>query len=147
MLVASMNPLPMRLLQPSYQRMPLHPGAGAALSQPHLRAVARPHRHTGGNHACAFPGTSGYAARRKLHHHPRACIKARDIQRERFSGEKGVHCNAQMTPKMIAQHARPSQAAMNILQQAMTRFDMSARAYDRILKVARTMPTSTLPPT
>ena len=78
------------------------------------------------------PGESSTTIRERV-------IKARDIQRERFSGEKGVHCNAQMTPKMIAQHARPSQAAMNILQQAMTRFDMSARAYDRILKVARTI--------
>ena len=46
------------------------------------------------------PGESSTTIRERV-------IKARDIQRERFSGEKGVHCNAQMTPKMIAQHARP----------------------------------------
>lgn len=78
------------------------------------------------------PGESSAAIRERV-------MKAREIQSARFTGEKGVHCNAQMTPKMIAQHARPSEEAMNILQQAMTRFDMSARAYDRILKVARTI--------
>lgn len=64
---------------------------------------------------------------------------ARHIQATRFAGEKDVHCNAQMTPRLIALHARPEPEAMAILEQAMTRFDMSARAYDRIMKVARTI--------
>lgn len=66
-------------------------------------------------------------------------IKARKIQAERYAGENNIHCNAQMTPRLIARWARPEPEAMAILEQAMTRFDMSARAYDRILKVARTI--------
>ena len=64
---------------------------------------------------------------------------ARAMQSRRFAQEKEVHCNAQMTPRMIALWARPDDEAMKILEQAMVRFDMSARAYDRILKVARTI--------
>ena len=66
-------------------------------------------------------------------------MRARDIQAERFAAEKEIHCNAQMTPRLIARWAQPTPEAAAILEQAMTRFDMSARAYDRILKVARTI--------
>jgi len=66
-------------------------------------------------------------------------VRARDIQSLRFAKEKDVHCNAQMTPRLLARWARPTPEAMNILEHAMTKFDMSARAYDRILKVARTI--------
>ncbi len=66
-------------------------------------------------------------------------IKARAIQTARFAGEKSIHCNAQMTSRQLAVYARPVPEAMKILQAAMERFDMSARAYDRILKVARTI--------
>ncbi len=44
-----------------------------------------------------------------------------------------------MTPSMLARFARPDQAAMAILERVMVKYDMSARAYDRILKVARTI--------
>lgn len=66
-------------------------------------------------------------------------VEARRIQSERFAGLPGIFCNAQMTSKMISQYARPDDDGMRLLQTAMTRFDMSARAYDRILKVARTI--------
>lgn len=69
----------------------------------------------------------------------RRVIAARAIQQERYKDTPSIHCNAQMTPKMIARWATPGPEAMAILEQTMTRFDMSARAYDRILKVARTI--------
>lgn len=66
-------------------------------------------------------------------------VKARTIQQHRFKNEKGVHCNAQMGSRLIRKHAHPDDAGLARLKDAMTRFSMSARAYDRILKVARTI--------
>lgn len=69
----------------------------------------------------------------------RRVVAAREIQQERYKEFPGIHCNAQMTSRMIARWATPEPEAMKILEQTMTRLDMSARAYDRILKVARTI--------
>ena len=66
-------------------------------------------------------------------------IAARAIQAKRFAGEKGIHCNAQMNSRLMQQHCALSPEAMDVLKRAMTLYDMSARAYDRILKVARTI--------
>ena len=66
-------------------------------------------------------------------------IKARAIQAERFRPYDGIHCNAQMTERMIHLFAEPDANGMNILRTAMDRFSLSARAYSRILKVARTI--------
>jgi len=72
-------------------------------------------------------------------------IRARQIQAERFStlpkqgGQGRVYCNAQMTERMIHQFAEPDQAGIDLLRMAMERLSLSARAYTRILKVARTI--------
>ena len=66
-------------------------------------------------------------------------IKARAIQTERFKNYKGIYCNAQMTEHMIHQFAEPDAAGVETLRVAMERFSLSARAYNRILKVARTI--------
>ena len=74
-------------------------------------------------------------------------IAARKIQEERFgslpSGRAGegarVHCNAQMTERMIHQFAEPDAQGLNLLRMGMERLKLSARAYNRILKVARTI--------
>ncbi|MDE7025804.1 MAG: YifB family Mg chelatase-like AAA ATPase [Paramuribaculum sp.] len=66
-------------------------------------------------------------------------VKARAIQERRFASEPHVHCNAQMNSRLMAQHCIIAPDAMEVLKMAMTRYDMSARAYDRILKVARTI--------
>lgn len=66
-------------------------------------------------------------------------IKARDIQAERFKAFHGIHCNAQMSERMLHQFAEPSQAGIDLLRMAMERLSLSARAYNRILKVARTI--------
>jgi len=65
-------------------------------------------------------------------------IKARQIQEERFSASS-IHCNAQMTERMIHQFAEPDTASLEMLRMAMERLSLSARAYSRILKVARTI--------
>lgn len=66
-------------------------------------------------------------------------IAARRIQEERFKGFKGIYCNAQMTERMIHQFAEPDEAGIELLRTAMERMSLSARAYNRILKVARTI--------
>ena len=66
-------------------------------------------------------------------------VAARAIQTERYRGRPGIHCNAQMTERMIHQYAEPDAAGIKRLRDAMERFSLSARAYSRILKVARTI--------
>lgn len=66
-------------------------------------------------------------------------IKAREIQTERFNGIQGVHCNAQMSSALLRKYVQPDEKGLERLRDAMTRLNMSARAYDRILKVARTI--------
>jgi len=66
-------------------------------------------------------------------------IRARKIQEERFKAHKGIHCNAQMTERMLHEFAEPDATSMDMLRMAMERLKLSARAYSRILKVARTI--------
>lgn len=66
-------------------------------------------------------------------------IKARQIQEARYKDFKGIHCNAQMTERMIHQFAEPDSASLDMLRMAMEKLKLSARAYNRILKVARTI--------
>ncbi|MBP3227488.1 MAG: YifB family Mg chelatase-like AAA ATPase [Bacteroidaceae bacterium] len=66
-------------------------------------------------------------------------IRARDIQTERFRSERGVHCNAQMSARLIEKYARPDAEGSERLNRAMKALGLSARAYERVLKVARTV--------
>jgi magnesium chelatase family protein len=66
-------------------------------------------------------------------------VKARETQAERFIEWNEVHCNAQMTSKLIRKFCVLDEASMALLKTAMERLGLSARAYDRILKVSRTI--------
>ncbi|MFA5648610.1 MAG: YifB family Mg chelatase-like AAA ATPase [Bacteroidales bacterium] len=66
-------------------------------------------------------------------------VKAREIQAERFIEWKGIYCNAQMSSKLIRKFCVLDEAGMALLKTAMERLGLSARAYDRILKVSRTI--------
>ena len=66
-------------------------------------------------------------------------IKARKIQEERFKPYPGIHCNAQMSEKMLHKFTELDAVSMDMLRMAMERLKLSARAYTRILKVARTI--------
>ena len=66
-------------------------------------------------------------------------IAARQIQEQRYKDIKSIHCNAQMTERMIHQYAEPDADSVEVLRSAMERLSLSARAYSRILKVARTI--------
>ena len=65
--------------------------------------------------------------------------KARKIQTTRFADSDSVHYNAQMNTKQIRKHCVLDEASKQLLKTAMERLSLSARAYDRILKVARTI--------
>ena len=66
-------------------------------------------------------------------------IKAREIQTERFKDDEGVYSNAMMSPTMMRKYCVIDQASKNLLKAAMTKLGFSARAYDKILKTARTI--------
>ena len=66
-------------------------------------------------------------------------LKARQIQSERYKGVKGIYCNAQMTTSLLQKYVQLDETALNLLRTAMKKFNLSARAYDRILKVSRTI--------
>lgn len=78
------------------------------------------------------PGESSATIRERV-------VRARKVQEERYAGENGVHCNAQMTPRLLREHAVLDERCTEMLRAAMTRLQLSARAYDRILRVARTI--------
>ncbi len=77
------------------------------------------------------PGESSAAIRQRV-------VAARRIQQQRFAGT-AVHCNAQMTPQMLRRYCPIDAEGDNLLSYSMNRLGLSARAYDRILKVARTI--------
>ena len=66
-------------------------------------------------------------------------LKARSIQAARFAQVRGIYCNAQMTEPMIHEFAEPDTQGMQLLRAAFDRLHLSARAYNRVLKVARTI--------
>ncbi len=82
--------------------------------------------------ADAAPGEPSAAIRERV-------CRAREVQRERFRDCAGVHTNAMMNAAMLREYCRLDTASSALLEQAMQRLSLSARAYDRILKVARTI--------
>ncbi|MFM9028622.1 MAG: YifB family Mg chelatase-like AAA ATPase, partial [Bacteroidota bacterium] len=69
----------------------------------------------------------------------RKVIAARKRQEERLKAVDGIHCNAQLSPRQIAEFCVLGEDSMRLLKQAMERLGLSARAYERILKVSRTI--------
>ena len=78
------------------------------------------------------PGEPSSAIRQRV-------IAARKIQEERYKDYNGIHCNAQMTERMLHDFAQPDEKSLDMLRMAMEKLKLSARAYGRILKVARTI--------
>ena len=79
----------------------------------------------------ANPGETSAAIRERIQ-------EARDYQRQRFDGSR-LQVNAEMGPKLIREHCQLTSVQGDLLQGAMERLKLSARAYDRILKVARSI--------
>lgn len=80
----------------------------------------------------ANPGESSANIRERVNN-------ARNIQRERYKNLSGIHSNADLTPKLLKEFCHLEQETLSILESAIEKFQLSARAYDRILKVARTI--------
>ena len=78
------------------------------------------------------PGESSAVMRARV-------LKARAVQNERFKHSRLVHCNAMMNAKMVRQYCALDAECDKLLEFTMTKLGLSARAYDRILKVARTI--------
>ena len=66
-------------------------------------------------------------------------LQARKVQEERYKSIRGIYCNAQMTTSLLQEYVQLDDAALNLLRTAMKKLNLSARAYDRILKVSRTI--------
>lgn len=139
MLVASMNPCPCgyyghptkRCICTPYQRQNyMGKISGPLLDRIDLQVEVQPVDFD--QISSQQPGEPSAAIRERV-------VRARAIQSERFKNHPGVHCNAQMTPSLIHQYAEPDARGLERLREAMTHTGMSARAYDRILKVARTI--------
>ncbi|MDE5838809.1 MAG: YifB family Mg chelatase-like AAA ATPase [Paramuribaculum sp.] len=139
MLVASMNPCPCGYYNHPTKACTCAPGAvqkylnrisGPLLDRIDLQVEILPVPFE--EISSGAPGESSEAIRERV-------VKARKIQEERFKDEPNVHCNAQMTTRLLNRHVVLGDEAKEQLREAMARLDMSARAYDRILKVARTI--------
>ncbi len=82
--------------------------------------------------ACTKPTEKSSVIRERV-------INARKIQEERFRDVQGIHCNAQMSSKLLRKYTVINDESQQLLKHAMQKLNLSARAYDRILKVARTI--------
>lgn len=139
MLVASMNPCPCGYYNHPAKECACAPGAvqkylgrisGPLMDRIDLQVEIMPVPFD--ELSSMQPGERSEDIRRRV-------IEARHVQTRRFAGETGVYCNAQMTPRLQERYCRLDDAGMQVLRMAMNKFNMSARAYDRILKVARTI--------
>ena len=139
MLVASMNPCPCGyynhptkpcVCSPSQVQKYLNKISGPLLDRIDIQVEITPVPFD--ELTNATPSESSVAIRERV-------LRARQIQQQRFADEPGVHSNAQMTPRLLQKYAQLDERGRNMLQTAMDRLNLSARAYDRILKVARTI--------
>lgn len=139
MLVASMNPCPCGYYNHPTKQCTCMPGqvtkylgriSGPLLDRIDLQVEILPVPFE--EISSGAPAESSLAIRERV-------VKARAIQAERFQDHPGVHCNAQMSRRMLNEYARLDARSLQYLKDVMVRYDMSARAYDRILKVARTI--------
>ncbi len=139
MLVASMNPCPCGYFNHPTKQCVCSPG----MVQKYLNRISGPLLDRIDLHIEVIPVPFN-----KLSETPPAessvdirerVMRARQIQSVRFEKDKNIFCNAQMTTRLLATHTRLDESSRQILKTAMEKLDLSARAYDRILKVSRTI--------
>jgi len=139
MLIASMNPCPCGYFN--------HPEkectCSAIMVQRYLNKISGPLLDRIDLHVEVTPVAFTELSSQKMSENSNAVrervIKARDIQAKRFEGHEGTYCNAQMSSKLLKEICVISSVGQNLLKTAMDRLNLSARAYDRILKVSRTI--------
>lgn len=139
MLVAAMNPCPCGYYNDPYHKCTCRPGqvqrymarvSGPLMDRIDIQLEMVPVPVKDLTHAA--PGESSAAIRERV-------VRARAIQTERFKDEPGVHCNAQMPTRLLQRYVSLDAEATAAMDRAMDRLGLSARAYERILKVARTI--------
>ena len=139
MLIASMNPCPCGYYNHPEKECTCPPGA----VQKYLNKISGPLLDRIDLHVevtpVAFSELSSKQEFEKSASIRKRVIKARERQAERYKDNPGVYCNAQMSSKMLKEICVITQAGSNLLKVAMERLNLSARAYDRILKVSRTI--------
>ncbi|GGE58444.1 magnesium chelatase family protein [Pedobacter psychrotolerans] len=139
MLVASMNPCPCGFYNHPEKECVCAPG----VVQKYLSKISGPLLDRIDLHVEVTPvNFSELASSReaeKSEYIRKRVIRAREIQDLRFADKQDLHYNAQMSPKMVRKVCQINEAGTTLLKSAMERLGLSARAYDRILKVARTI--------
>lgn len=139
MLVASMNPCPCGY----YNHPDKNCVCTAGVVQKYLNKISGPLLDRIDIHIEVVPVAFEQLSEQRLaepsHTIRERVVNARNIQASRFTGTKGVHCNAQMSSKMLRKHCEINAAGQTLLKNAMEKLGLSARAYDRILKVSRTI--------
>lgn len=139
MLVASMNPCPCGFYNHPEKECICGPG----LVQKYLSRISGPLLDRIDLHVEVTPVNfnelSSEKAGEKSELIRKRVIRAREIQQERFQTKAEVYCNAQMNPQTVRNLCKIDTAGQTLLKQAMEKLGLSARAYDRILKVARTI--------
>ena len=140
MLAAAMNPCPCGFFGDATHECHCTPAADSALRLQNFGSSARSHRYP---HRSARREVQGVARRSVRSRIPPPCANAScaraSVQLQRFTGEKQLYANAQMPPKLIRKYCAISADGEKLLETAVTRLGLSARAHDRILKVARTI--------
>ena len=139
MFIAAMNPCPCG----NYNHPKIPCTCGQGLVQKYLNKVSGPLMDRIDIHVEVVPVTHEELAStkpvEKSEEIRKRVIKARAIQNKRFAEYERIHCNAQMSRKQVEQYCSISTEGEKLLKTAMERLGLSARAYDRILKVARTI--------
>jgi magnesium chelatase family protein len=139
MLIASMNPCPCGY----YNHPDKECVCGPGVVQKYLNKVSGPLLDRIDLHVEVTPVTFDQMTETRKaetsHDIQQRVEKAREIQTKRFADQADIHSNAMMPSQMVKDICQISQAGRNLLKTAMERLGLSARAYDRILKVARTI--------
>lgn len=139
MLIASMNPCPCGF----YNHPDKECQCGPGVVQKYLSKISGPLLDRIDLHVEVTPVnfselTSAFEAEKSASIRERV-IRARTVQDRRFEGNPALHCNAQMSPNMVRGVCNVNEAGQALIRKAMEKLGLSARAYDRILKVSRTI--------
>jgi len=139
MLIASMNPCPCGFFNHPEKECTCPPGA----VQKYLNKISGPLLDRIDLHVEVTPVAFNELSSTKSSDNStlirERVIKAREMQAERYKNNPGIYCNAQMSSKMLKEICVIDMVGQNLLKAAMEKLNLSARAYDRILKVSRTI--------
>ncbi|MCO5288022.1 MAG: YifB family Mg chelatase-like AAA ATPase [Bacteroidetes bacterium] len=139
MLVASMNPCPCGFYNHPEKECVCAPG----VVQKYLNRISGPLLDRIDLHVEVTPVPFSELSKQRLSEKSedirKRVVEARQIQAQRYKENEGIYCNAQMSSKMLHSICKISEEGNQLLKTAMERLGLSARAYDRILKVSRTV--------